>query len=37
LVLVGFWRLEDAIEMTAAYLRRQEDAKFEAAFAAIQV
>ena len=26
------WRLEDAVEMTAAYLRRKEDAKFEAAF-----
>ena len=29
------WRLEDAVEMTAAYLRRKEDAKFEEAFAAI--
>ena len=28
------WRLEDVIEMTADYLRRSEDAKFEAAFAA---
>jgi hypothetical protein len=25
--------LEDAVEMTAAYVRRKEDAKFEAAFA----
>jgi hypothetical protein len=26
------WSLEDVVEMTAAYLRRKEDAKFEAAF-----
>src|SRR3984893_17008054 len=26
------WGLEDAVEMTAEYLRRKEDAKFEAAF-----
>jgi hypothetical protein len=29
------WRLEDAVEMTTAYLRRKEDAKYEAAFAAL--
>jgi hypothetical protein len=27
------WGLEDAVEMTADYLRKKEDAKFEAAFA----
>ena len=27
------WSLEQAVEMTAEYLRRKEDAKFEAAFA----
>jgi len=26
------WRLEDVVEMTSAYMRRKEDAKFEAAF-----
>jgi adenylosuccinate synthase len=26
------WSLEDVVGMTAAYLRRKEDAKFEAAF-----
>jgi hypothetical protein len=29
------WRLEDIAEMTAEYLRRKEEAKFEAAFAAL--
>jgi len=27
------WRLEDAAEMTEAYLRRKEDSQFEDAFA----
>ena len=29
------WRLEDVVEMTADYLRRKEDAKFEEAFASL--
>jgi IS1 family transposase len=29
------WRLENAVEMTADYLRRKEDAKFEEAFASL--
>jgi hypothetical protein len=29
----GRWSLEQAVEMTAEYLRRKEDAKFEDAFA----
>ena len=31
------WSLEDVVEMTAEYLRRKEDAKFEAAFAKLGV
>jgi hypothetical protein len=27
------WRLEDVVKMTADYMRRKDDAKFEAAFA----
>lgn len=30
------WHLEDVVEMTAAYMRRKEDAQFEAAFAALE-
>jgi hypothetical protein len=30
------WDLEDAVEMTADYFRRKEDAKFEEAFAALE-
>lgn len=30
------WGLEDAVEMTANYMRRKEDAKFEAAFAELE-
>ena len=30
------WRLEDVVEMTAEYMRRKEDAKFEGAFAKLE-
>jgi hypothetical protein len=30
------WSLEQAVEMTAEYLRRKEDAKFEDAFAKME-
>jgi hypothetical protein len=29
------WRLEDVVEMAANYIRRKQDAQFEAAFASI--
>jgi hypothetical protein len=29
------WSLEDVVEMTVSYLRRKEDAKFEAALASL--
>jgi hypothetical protein len=32
-VELGHWTLEDVVEMTAEYLRRKEDAKFEEGFA----
>jgi hypothetical protein len=31
------WNLEDVVEMTAAYIRRKEDAKFEAAFGSVLI
>ncbi len=31
------WNLEDVVEMTAAYIRRKEDAKFEAPFGSVLI
>lgn len=35
-VELAAWHLEQVVEITAAYMRRKEDAKFEAAFAKLE-